>query len=56
MKIRIVQTQPKAGGGQYRMGEVYEFPDDVAQRWIALGIADALVEKKVTVKESTDAD
>lgn len=46
MKIKIVMSEPKAGGGRYEVGEIYEFPDDVAGRWIAQGKAIEAVEKR----------
>lgn len=46
MKIKMLVSEPKAGGGHYEVGEIYEFPDDVAARWIAHGKAIEAVEKR----------
>ncbi len=56
MKIRILQAHPRAEGGYYEPGSEHEFPDDVARRWIAAGMAEVVSQKKATAKESTDAD
>jgi hypothetical protein len=42
MKIKMLTTEPKAGGGHYEVGEVYDFPTDVARRWIERGKAEAV--------------
>jgi hypothetical protein len=41
MKIKMLTTERKAGGGFYEPGEVYDFPPDVARRWIEQGKAEA---------------
>ena len=51
MKIKIKETQPKSGGGQYVAGESYDFPADVAKRWIAEGKAEAVRERGEPPKE-----
>lgn len=45
MKIRMLINHPRAGGGQYRQGEVYEFANDVARRWIERGRAEEVIER-----------
>lgn len=55
MKIEILHSQPKAGGGQYEAGQTYDFPDDVALRWIAAGRArEARKTNKKTAEGSTE--
>jgi hypothetical protein len=49
MKIKMLESWPKQGGGEYEKGEVYEFPKEVAQRWIEQGIA-----SKITSKGSSE--
>jgi hypothetical protein len=46
MKIKMLSNQPAAASGLYAAGEVYDFPDDVAARWIAQGKAVEAVEKR----------
>lgn len=45
-KIKILTSEPKASGGSYEAGEVYDFPADVAARWVAQGKAEAVVERR----------
>lgn len=40
------ETWPRAGGGHYEAGTVYDFPRDVAQRWIAEGRAEAVKKER----------
>lgn len=46
MKIRMKLTD-----GKYAIGEVYDFPDDVALRWIAEGKAMPVAERKARKPE-----
>ena len=46
MKIKMLSNQPAAESGHYEAGEVYDFPDSVAYRWIAQGKAVEAAEKR----------
>jgi hypothetical protein len=46
MKIRMLTNFPRGSGGHYREGEVYEFANDVARRWIERGRAEEVKERR----------
>jgi hypothetical protein len=46
MKIEMLESIK-----QYGAGEVYDFPDDAARRWIAAGWAREVTKKKEPAKE-----
>ena len=46
MKIRMLINFPRGGGGYYQEGEVYEFANDVARRWIERGRAEEVKERR----------
>jgi hypothetical protein len=55
MKIRMLMNFPRGGGGYYREGEVYEFANDVARRWIERGRAVEVKEPpKIKTKKEED--
>lgn len=54
MKIEMLESV-RTGGATYEAGQTYDFPDEVATRWIAAGWArEARKKKKETVEGSTD--